>query len=124
MEQARVISQLEEKLKKMNKELEEMRLAIDKLSKNQEGVHVENLNVESINFNLDSINIHEVSGALNIGMTQGVDINKIVKSGVETIPKELWQSKDHKIVNRGQKNNTDKSADCKKNSSSCKIKFN
>jgi hypothetical protein len=53
---------LEEKIDKLAAEFIKLRLIVEKLS------------VGQINFHLANLNIHEVSGALNIGITNGVNL--------------------------------------------------
>ena len=65
---------LEEKIDKLATELSQIRLALSKLSLLPENLAVEKFSVGQIDFHLANLNIHEVSGALNIGITNGVNL--------------------------------------------------
>lgn len=77
----------DDKLDKILGELEKLRLALDSLPQLSEKLHIENLSIGQIDFHLDNINIHEVSGALNIGITHGVSLNSKNNSPGKTAEK-------------------------------------
>jgi|GEM_PF-5981131 len=65
---------LEEKIEQLTVELEKLRSLLASLPVLPEKLSIENLSVGQIDFNLDSLNIQEVSGALNLGITNGVNL--------------------------------------------------
>lgn len=64
---------LEVKIDKLAADLEKMRVVLASIPKLPENLQIENLTVGDINFKLENLNIKEVSGALNIGVTHGVN---------------------------------------------------
>ena len=70
--------QLEEKIDKLAVELVRIRLALSSLKK---------LSVGQIDFHLENLNIHEVSGALNIGITNGVNLQRTPSGQAEKVSK-------------------------------------
>ncbi len=79
---------LEEKIDKLAAELVKIRVALSALSFLPEKLAVENLSVGQIDFHLDNLNIHEVSGALNIGITSGVNLGSTPKQQYQEIAKQ------------------------------------
>lgn len=68
-------NRLEEKVDKMSSELEKICRLLSGISLHPDKVHVENLHVGQIDFHLDKVSVEEVSGALNIGITNGLNLN-------------------------------------------------
>ncbi len=64
---------LEVKIDKLASELEKIRVVLASIPTLPENLQIENLYVGDINFQLENLNIKEVSGALNIGVTHGVN---------------------------------------------------
>lgn len=82
-----VHGKLDQKLDKLLEELEKMRLIMASLPTFPEKLIIENLSVGQIDFHLDNIDINEVSGALNIGITHGVTLSRKNDGVGQTIKK-------------------------------------
>ena len=67
---------LEEKIDRLAAELVQIRQSLAILSSLPGKLAVEKLSVGQIDFHLENLNIHEVSGALNIGITSGLNLRR------------------------------------------------
>ena len=70
---------MEERMKKLSDELEKIQAVLASLSLSvyPEKLCIETLSVNEINFNLRSLDINELSGVLNIGITNGVSFSGV-----------------------------------------------